>query len=129
MADATAAADAAKAKEQDAQKQRRDVNAKVGPVYQAYRSYLVALYGNAVEPLADFGLAPHKARTPQTSEQKAVSAAKRKATRAARHTAGAKQKKGVKGAVTAALVVTPQSAPQPASTSPTPSAGTPTRVP
>jgi hypothetical protein len=42
--------------------------------------------------LADFGLNPKKARTPLTIEEKAAAAAKRKATRAARHTMGSKQK-------------------------------------
>ena len=57
--------------------------------------------------LADFGLTPPKALVPLTAEKKAVAAAKRNATRAARHTMGSNQKKDVKGAVHATLVVTP----------------------
>ena len=97
---ATTGTDAAKAQWQDALKSQSDVRAKVGPVVKAYRSYLVALYGNAVSTLADFGLTPHKAPAPQTAEQKAAAAAKREATRAARHTLGSKQKAGIKGTVT-----------------------------
>jgi hypothetical protein len=100
--DATTGMDVAKAKWQDALKAQRGAKAKVGPVMQAYRSYLVSLFGNAVETLADFGLTPHKAPAPQTAEQKATAAAKRKATRAARHTMGTKQKAGIKGTVTTA---------------------------
>jgi hypothetical protein len=83
----------------------------------AFVSFVKAAFGNAPDVLADFGLHPKKARTPQTVEAKAVSAAKRKATRAARHTMGSKQKKGVKGAVTG-IVVTPVTAPQPIATVP-----------
>jgi hypothetical protein len=95
--DATTGMDAARAKWQDAVKAQRDVRAKVGPVMQAYRSYLVALFGNAVESLADFGMTPRKAPAPQTAAQKATAAAKRKATRAARHTMGNRQNAAVKG--------------------------------
>jgi hypothetical protein len=50
-----------------------------------------------------------KARTPLTVEAKTAAVAKRNATRAARHTAGSKQKMSVKGAVTG-IVVTPVTA-------------------
>src|SRR5579859_1326060 len=49
-------------------------------------------FGNSADVLADFGLAPLKARTPRTAEEKAVSAAKNEATRKARGTMGKKQK-------------------------------------
>jgi hypothetical protein len=71
-------------------------------------------FGSNPEALADFGLQPHKARTPLTTEQKAVAAAKRKATRDARGTKGPKAKKDIHGNVTAKLVVTPAVAPTPA---------------
>jgi hypothetical protein len=80
-------------------------------------TFVKAAFGNAPDVLADFGLHP-KARTPLTVEAKAAAAAKRKATRAARHTMGAVQKKSVKGAVTG-IVVTPITAPQPIATTPT----------
>jgi len=110
--DATTSMDAAKAKWQDALKSQRNTKATVGPVKKAYQSYLVSLYGNAVETLADFGLTPRKAPAPQTAVQKATAAAKRAATRAARHTLGPKQKAGIKGTV--ATPATPVAAPTPA---------------
>ena len=72
----------------------------------AYVAYIRGTFGNSPDVLADFGLAPKKAKTPLTVEQKAVAAAKRKATRAARGTTGKKAKLAVKGNV-AGLVMTP----------------------
>ena len=69
-------------------------------------------FGNSADVLADFGLAPRKVRTPMTAEEKAIAVAKRAATRKARGTKGSRQKKDVKGAVNATLVVTPAEAPQ-----------------
>lgn len=79
---------------------------KLSPVLRALRDYVINVFGSASPVLADFGFAPPK-RTTRTPEEKAAAAAKAKATRAARHTAGKNQKKSVKGAVTATLVVTP----------------------
>jgi hypothetical protein len=83
----------------------------------ALMTYVRATFGNAPDVLADFGLHP-KTRTPLSVEAKAAAAAKSKATRAARHTMGSKQKKGVKGAVTG-IVVTPITAAPPAAPAPT----------
>ena len=47
LADALGAVDSAKASWQDALKNAADVKAKVGPVVQAYRSWVVATYGSA----------------------------------------------------------------------------------
>jgi hypothetical protein len=74
---------------------------------RAFEAFVRFTLGGSPEALADFGLAPTKARTPLTAEQKAVAAAKRDATRVARGTKSAKQKKAIKGNVTATLVVTP----------------------
>jgi len=80
-----------------------------------YTKFVRSTFGTSADALADFDLAPPKARAPRTAAEKAVSAAKAKATRQARGTTSAKQKKGVKGNVTATLVVTPgPSAPAPA---------------
>ncbi len=82
----------------------------------AFEQYVRLAFGKQVDVLADFGISPRKAKTPMTAEQKAVAAAKRDATRAARGTKGPKAKKQVKGNVTAKLVVTPvtgESAPAP----------------
>jgi hypothetical protein len=84
-----------------------------------------ATFGTSADALADFGLALPKARTPLTAEQKAVAVAKRAATRTARHTMGKNQKQGVRGAVTARLVVTPQAGSEPTVTTPAPVATAP----
>ncbi len=54
-------------------------------------------FGNRVDTLADFGLPLPKTRTPLTPEQKQAAVAKAKATRAARHTMGAKQRVAITG--------------------------------
>ncbi len=89
-------------------------------VIDDFVAFVKVTFGNQPDVLADFGLAPPKARTPLTAVQKAVAAARGKATRAARHTAGKNQKKGVKGAVNATLVVTPQAGSTPSVTAPLP---------
>jgi hypothetical protein len=69
-------------------------------------AFVRATFGDAPDRLAEFGLSPRKARTPLTIEQHAVAAAKAKATRAARHTMGKRQKKDVKGTIT--TIVSPE---------------------
>jgi hypothetical protein len=118
LADALGAVDSAKASWQDALKNAVDVNAKVGPVVQAYRSWVVATYGNAPSTLADYDVTPRKVPTPLTAEQLVAKAEKAEATRKARNTMGKKQKKGVKGTVPAAVPVTSTAAPQPVTQSP-----------
>jgi hypothetical protein len=90
------------------------------PALRTFLSALVtfvkATYGNSPDVLADFGIHP-KARAPLTVEAKTAAAAKRTATRAARHTLGAKQKKGIKGAVIG-IIVTPVTAAPPTVTEP-----------
>ena len=94
-------------------------------VINAFKTIVRGMFGASADVLADFGLTPPKARAPVSAEKKAVAVAKRAATRAARHTASKKQKKAIKGAVTATLVVTPDTGSQPAATQPAPSAGAP----
>ena len=78
------------------------------PALRAFMSALVQCirvqFGTQADVLADFGLAPRKAPTPPTVEQKAAASAKRAATRAARGTKGPKAKLGIKGAVTGVVV-------------------------
>ena len=78
----------------------------------AFVTYVKATFGTSPDVLADFGLKPKKVRTPLTISQLAAAAAKRAATRAARHTMGTKQKQAVKGTIT--TIVTPPAAPAPA---------------
>ena len=100
----------------------------------AYESYVKAAFGSSPDVLADFGLNP-KARTPLTVQAKAAAAAKRASTRAARHTLGTNQKKGIKGDVTGVLVtpitasppiVAPSSPTAPATSTGTTAASSPT---
>ncbi len=106
LIDAMTAHDEAESHAKDVLAALRDVMAKVGPVMQAYRKYLVATYGNATQTLADYGVQPPKAPAPRTVEQKAAAAAQLRATRKARGTASKKQKAGIKG-----VVATPAAAP------------------
>ncbi len=82
------------------------------PLLQSRMAALIAYartaFSNSPDVLADFGLAPRKAKTPLTTAQQAAAAAKRAATREARHTMGTKQKKLVKGTIT--TIVTPSDA-------------------
>jgi hypothetical protein len=82
----------------------------------AFVTFVKAAFGTQPDVLADFGLHP-KARKQLTAEQKTAAAAKRKATRAARHTMGTKQRKTVKGDVTG-IVVTPVAVPKPVAAAP-----------
>ena len=56
-------------------------------------------FAGQMDTLADFGLTA-RAKHVATPEEKIASAAKAKATRAARHTMGSKQKAAIKGTVT-----------------------------
>jgi len=76
----------------------------------ALTAYVKVTFGTAPEVLADFGINP-KARALLTVEEKAAAVAKRAATRAARHTMGSQQKKGIKGTVTGVLVTPISAAP------------------
>ena len=83
-------------------------------------SFVRATFGASPDTLADFGLKPKKVPAPLTTEQKAAAAAKRAATRAARHTMGAKQKKSVKGTVPTTVTSTPTTATPPVAQPATP---------
>jgi hypothetical protein len=98
---------------------------QTGPTVSALRRNLLSMFGNAPQTLAIFGLQPLKAPAPRTVEQKAVAAAKVRATRKARGTASKKSKAAIKGNVVG-VVLTPITAPpappspstQPVSTAP-----------
>jgi hypothetical protein len=91
------------------------------------RQSLHAMFAGSIDTLADFGLTPRK--VPVVSpEVKVAAAAKAKATRAARHTQGPKQKAATKGALAGvALTVTaqpePSASPAVPATPPAPAAG------
>jgi hypothetical protein len=129
LANAFSPVDTAKASWKDAMKNLADAKTKVAPVMAAYRTYLVTSYGNASTTLVDFGLTPRKARTPPSAEQVVTAVAKRAATRAARHTAGPKQKAAIKGSVDVAVVTTPTPTPSAAPAPATPSPASPATPP
>ncbi len=84
--------------------------AQVDPILRAYERLVLVTFAGATQTLADFGLAPPKARTPLTAQQLTARTAKAKATRTARGTTSKKQKLAVKGDVTG-VVVTPVTLP------------------
>jgi hypothetical protein len=92
-------------------------------VATAFATFVKATFGNSPDTLADFGLKPRKASVPRTIEQNAAAAAKRKATRAVRHTMGTKQKKQLKGTVT--TIVAPAASPASTPVAPAPATGAP----
>jgi hypothetical protein len=97
------------------------------------QSLLVAFAGR-IDTLADFGLVPRKV-TPLTPEQMVERTEKLKATRAARHTMGSKQKAAIKGTVAptgpvnAAPTPTPPAAPVAAPVAPSPQPVLPVATP
>jgi hypothetical protein len=99
--DANDAATTAKASWLQAAKDAKSTDQATDPVLTAIHSQVEAQYGgapNAETVRADFGYA-RKTRQPLTAEQKAAAAAKRKATREARHTMGPKEKSKIHGTV------------------------------
>jgi hypothetical protein len=93
------------------------------------RQALQVAFAGSIDTLADFGLTPRKARV-VTPEEKTVAVAKAKATRAARHTMGKKQKAAIKGTVPEAAPATPPAAAVPAaSTATVPATSTAPAVP
>jgi hypothetical protein len=113
------AAQSTRATWQNAVKADTDERAKTKPFIDGVRQALLVALAGSIDGLADFGLTPRKVRV-LTPEKKAIAAAKAKATRAARGTKGSVQKKAVKGAVSATLVVTPLAGSQPVVTAPAP---------
>jgi hypothetical protein len=106
LENAMKARNAAESSAKDAISAEHATAAQVSPILRVYKRLVLATFANATQTLADFGFAPPKARTPLTTEQRAVSAAKARATRVARGTTGKKQKKAIKGDVTG-VIVTP----------------------
>lgn len=102
--------------------------------YSAVIGYVRAAYGSSPAILADFGLAPKKARKAPSVEQQAAAAAKRASTRAARGTMGKKKKAAIRGNVSGVVVtpvtvspnpvhVAPATAPTPTNATSAPTAG------
>jgi hypothetical protein len=68
-------------------------------VVSGARQVIALMFAGQVQTLADYGLKPRKVPAPRTHAQKAASAAKAAATRAARHTMGPVQKAKITGAI------------------------------
>jgi hypothetical protein len=115
---AESAAEVARAAWQTKVKAARDERATTKALVAGVRESLKLRYAGAIDTLADFGLKPRKQPAVRTPEEKAQAAAKAKATRAARHTMGSKQKKSVKGTITTIVPATPSTAKEPVATSP-----------
>jgi hypothetical protein len=115
LADALTVLNAAHSSTKDAVTALQAAETKVAPLLRDYRSFLRATFSTASATLADFGLAPPKARKPLASDKRVAATAKMKATRIARGTTSKKQKLAIKGDVTG-VIVTPVT-----STGPSPS--------
>jgi len=111
--DAATAAVSTRATWQTNVKADHDERAKTKTFVSGLRQALQVAFAGQIDALADFGLKPRKVRV-TTPEEKTEAAAKAKATRAARHTMGPKQKAQIKGTVPA-----PATPPEPAPTPPT----------
>jgi hypothetical protein len=108
---------------QNAVKTDKAERASTKAFVSAVRQAVLLAFAGQIDVLADFGLKPHKTRAPRTPAQKAAATAKAKATRAARHTMGSKQKASIKGTVPATA---PETAPSPApAPAPSPSPASP----
>jgi hypothetical protein len=98
--DAIHALIAAEAASKAAVANARSTVTQASPMVSAFRRNLLSMFGNAPTVLALFGLKPLKAKAPMSTEQRALAAARAKATRAARGTASRKAKAAIKGNVT-----------------------------
>jgi hypothetical protein len=114
LADALTDLAAAHASIRDGVTALHEAETSVGPLLRDYQHFLRATFSTANAPLADFGLAPPRVRSPLSSEKRAGAVAKMRATRAARGTTSKKQKLAIKGDVTG-VIVTPITAAGPSS--------------
>jgi hypothetical protein len=110
--DAASTAVSTRATWQTGVKADHDERVKTKTFVSGLRQALQVAFTGQIDALADFGLKPRKVRV-TTPEQKAEAAAKAKATRAARHTMGPKQKAQIKGTLPA-----PATTPEPVPTLP-----------
>jgi hypothetical protein len=95
----------------------RDLRAKTRALVTGVRQGLQVAFSDDISTLADYGLKPRQPRV-LTPQQKVEATAKAKATRAARHTMGSKQKAQIKGTVE--VPATAPTAPPPVATAPSP---------
>jgi hypothetical protein len=105
------AATTAKAALHDAVTAAKTQRATMGPLLVGFRTFVLNQFKDA-SIITAFGFSPQKEPTRLVAD-KATAATKAKATRTARHTMGAKQKKKVTGASTAPAATTPATAATP----------------
>ena len=107
--DAARSAEAARATWRAAVQKEHDLRAQTDALLAAVVQYVSVVHGPSVDALADFGLAPRKPPRALSGAEIAQKAAKAKATRAARHTLGDRQRAKIKGGATPppAIVATP----------------------
>jgi hypothetical protein len=117
------AAQSARAPWQTAVKADRDERKNTKTFVSGVRQALQVMFAGQIDRLADFGLTPRKAHV-VTPEKKAAAALKAKATRAARHTMGNKQKSTIKGTVPQTAPATPPAATPPTVPTPAPAPAT-----
>jgi hypothetical protein len=97
----------AKAKYQDALKAYRDQAKQLVSVVSGFRGQIRNIFGDASEPLADFGMNPRKVTKPNL-DTKTAAVVKNKATRKARGTMGSKKRRSIKGTVPATTTASTQ---------------------
>jgi hypothetical protein len=103
-----------------ARKQLKNASAADHRLYTQLKDALVAFFGRGNPLLVQFGINAKGSKRALTPEQKVLSAAKARATRAARHTMGARQKAAVKSDGKLSLSVQTEGA---SATKPAPVAG------
>jgi hypothetical protein len=96
--DARKTTESTRATWQTAVQAERDLEDKTKPLVSALKQSLLASFAGDIDTLAKFGLTPRRQHVP-TPDEKVAAAAKGKATRAARHTLGPKQRASIKGTV------------------------------
>jgi hypothetical protein len=110
----------AKANWQNAAKTYDAIDATTTVIVRELRNLVIGAFGADSPKLADFGFAP-TTRAPLTSEEKAVKAAKARATRLARGTTSKKQKATIHGVLPTAAPAAPTApATAPVASSPAP---------
>jgi hypothetical protein len=98
-------------------KGEKDENTSSRALVSGVKQALQVMFAGQIEALGDFGMTPRKTRAPIPPTAKVASAEKAKATRAARHTMGSKQKAKITGenpTGATAPVVSPATPPLPA---------------
>jgi hypothetical protein len=123
--DALHAVSTAKAAWVGARRDDEALNAETVQVVLAVRQNVLVMFNQSPDTLADFGLAPRKARRALTPDELVQRTGKAKATREARHTMGKRQKQAIHGnAAHGALpAAAPPEAPSPPAASPTVNGG------